>query len=250
MPIDKMLDSFDEAVADIFDGACVLVGGFGPADGTPSYLIRALVKQGAKNLTLVLNFAGFGSDAERYYANFEARRTPPDFVDAGILVENGQVKKAIASFPVSPTPRFRTPFQKMVEAGEAELEITSQGTLAERIRAAKAGIPALYLPVGLGTIMEKGKETRTFDGLECVLEYAINADFALIKAHKADRWGNLVYRGTSRSYNAVMAGAAKVTIVEVNEIVQLGELSPEEIITPAVYVDRIVPRPRSRGSNA
>ncbi|MFC1894176.1 CoA transferase subunit A [Chloroflexota bacterium] len=243
MPINKILDSFDKAVADIFDGAVILVGGFGPADGTPSYLLRALAKQGAKNLTLVLNNAGFGREAERFYSELRRRKIPPSHADAGILVENGQVKKAIASFPVSPTPKFCTPFEIMVEAGEAEVEITSQGTLAERIRAAKAGIPAFYSPVGLGTTMAKGKETRTINGTECILEYAINADYALIRAHKADRWGNLVYRGTSRSFSAVMAGAAKVTITEVGEIVELGELSPEVIITPAVYVDRVVLRP-------
>lgn len=242
--MNKIVATCSEAVADIFDGSVIMIGGFGPGDGTPSYLIKSLEEQGAKNLTLVLNNVGYGRRLPKFWPDGRPRRLPPNYVDAGILVENGQIKKAISSFPVSPLPTVRTPFETALEAGSVQVELTSQGTLAERIRAAKAGIPAFYTPVGLGTVLEKAKETRTVNNMGCVLEYALNADFALLRANKADRWGNLVYRGTSRSFNAVMAGAAKVTIVEVDEIVELGELSPEIIITPAVYVDRIVLRPR------
>lgn len=243
MALNKICDSFDEAVADVPDGSVILVGGFGPADGCPSYLIRALAKQGAKNLTLVCNTPGHGRELfERLQAEGKTK-TPPNYDDGALLVKMGQVKRAICSFPTSPWPGAVNPLMERVAAGEIEVELTPQGTLAERIRAAKAGISAFYTPTSADTILEKGKETRLFDGTRNVLEYAIKADFALIKAHKADRWGNLVYRGTSRNFNPVMAGAAKVTIAEVNQIVPLGELDPEAIVTPGIYVNRLVARP-------
>ena len=151
------------------------------------------------------------------------------------------IKKAITTAPVSAI--YENTFERLLRAGEVELEMASQGSLAERIRAAKAGIGGVYVPVGIGNVLEEGKETKIIDGKKYILELPIKADFALIKAHKADRWGNLVYRRTTRTYNAVMAGAAKVTVAEVNEIVELGELDADDIHTPGIYVDRVVVRP-------
>jgi len=243
MAVNKIFDSFDEVVADVPDGSVILIGGFGPADGCPSYLIRALAKQGAKNLTLVCNTPGHGRDLFEMLQAEGKAKTPPNYDDGALLVKMGQVKKAICSFPTSPWPGAVNPLMERVAAGEVEVELVPQGTLAERIRAAKAGISAFYTPTSADTILEKGKETRLFDGRKNVLEYAIKADFALIRAHKADRWGNLVYRGTARNFNPVMAGAARVTIAEVDQIVPLGELDPEVIVTPCIYVNRVVARP-------
>ena len=244
--MNKIVPSFDEAVADIFDGATILIGGFGARDGTPSYLIRALARQGARDLTIVANSMGYGKEGLKILAQVTYFRSPPNFDDIGLLVENGQVKKGITAFPVR--PGIMTPFRKAVEAGEAEIELVPQGTLAERIRCAKAGIGAFYTSVGAGTVLGESKETRLINGKPHILEHSINADFALIRACKADRWGNLVYRGTSRTFNATMAGAAKVTIVEVNDVVELGELDPEVIVTPGIYVERVVPRPKENTS--
>lgn len=238
--MNKIVSSFEEAVADIFDEATVLVGGFGTRDGYPSYLIKALARQGTKNLTLVCNSTGYGSQIEK----MPWMKRPPGWVDVGILVENRQVRKAIASFTAGIVRSMRLPFEDALDRGEAELEMVPQGTLALRIWAGKAGIPALYVPTGADTVIEKDKETREFNGRKCLLEKSIYGDFALIRAHKADRWGNLVYRGTSRTFNAVMAGAAKITVAEVNEIVEVGDLDPEAIVTPAVYVTRVVARPK------
>ena len=257
MAINKLLDSFDKAVADVFDGAVILIGGFGPANGTPSYLIRALVRQGAKNLTLVGNTpgqgrmrptgaAGSGQAAGAPPPPGGPRRAPPNFDNGGLLVENGQVIKEICAFPGNTRPGFTTAFHEQLATGKMSVELVPQGTLAERIRAAKAGIPAFYTHTGAGTLLEKGKETRVFDGKKYLLEYAIKADFALVRAHKADRWGNLVYKGTSRNFNGAMAGAAKVTIAEVDEMVELGQLAPEAIHTPSLYVNRICSRKDSR----
>ena len=241
MPINKVVSSFDEAVADIHDGATILIGGFGAVGGCPSYLIRALAKQGAKNLTIVLNAGGLGTEIIRGMAS---RMLAPDwYMDAGLLVENGQVRKAIAAVPVSQTPAMVWPLEKRMLAGEAEIETVPQGTLAARIQAAKDGIAAIYTPTGPGTVIEEGKEVRVFDGRKHLLEYAIKADFAFVRAFKADRWGNLIYRGTSRTFNATMAGAAKVNIAEVDEVVPLGAITPEVVVTPAFWIDRVVPRP-------
>jgi len=246
MAVNKVFASFDEAVADVPDGSVILIGGFGPADGCPSHLIRALARQGAKNLTLVANTPGHGRDLFEMLQAAGKVKIPPDYDDGALLVKMGQVKKAICSFPLSPWPGAVNPLMEKVAAGEVEVELVPQGTLAERIRAAKAGISAFYTPTGIDTILERGKETRLFDGRKNVLEYAIKADFALIRAHKADKWGNLVYRGTARNFNAVMAGAAKVTIAEVDQIVPLGELDPEAVVTPSIYVNRVVARPSIR----
>ena len=241
MPINKVVGSFDAAVKDFFDGATVLIGGFGTPGGCPSYLMEALGKQGAKDLTIVCNNVGFGKELMQVVAMF--MKVPDWWYDGGELTNNRQVKKAIAAFPVLASPLLVSPFEKQLRAGEVEIDIVPQGTLAERIRAAKAGIGAFYCPVGPGTIVEKGKEVRVIDGRKHVLEYPIKADFGLIRAYKADRLGNLIYRGTSRTFNATMAGAAKVTIAEVDEVVEVGELDPESIVTPAIYVDRVAVRP-------
>ncbi len=239
MSINKVVHSFNEAVADIFDGAVILMGGFGPANGTPSNLIRALVKQGAKNLTLVANTPGFGRDLP---GTRPFRKTPPDYDDGGLLIQNGQVSKAVCAFPGTSRPGVPRPLHDKLEAGELEVEVVPQGTLAERIRAAKAGISAFFIPTGAGTVFEKGKETRVIDGRKNVLEYPLKADFALIRAHRADRYGNLTYQGTSRNFNPVMAGAAGITIAEADELVPLGGLEPEAIVTPGIYVDRVAVR--------
>jgi 3-oxoadipate CoA-transferase, alpha subunit len=239
MAINKILNSFEEAVADVFDGAVVFMGGFGPANGTPSNLLRALVKQGAKNLTLVANTPGFGRGPQS--AN-PSRKTPPNYDDGGILFQSGQVSKAICAFPGHARPGTPAPLYDLFNAGQLQVEMVPQGTIAERIRAARAGISAFYVPTGAGTVLEEGKETRYFEGRKNVLEYPLKADFALIRAHKADRYGNLVYQGTSRNFNAVMAGAAKVTIAEVDMVVELGDLDPEIIVTPSIYVNRVVSR--------
>ena len=235
MPINKIVASFDEAVADIQDGAVLLVGGFGPIASIPSYLLEAVARRGVKNLTIVSNTAGFGKDI---WANVFG--LPYDDLD--LLTKNGQVKKTIVSAPISQW--IENTWEKKVRAGEIEVEMVAQGTLAERIRAARAGLGGFYTYVGAGTALEEGKETKKIDGRKYLLEYPIKADFGLIKAHKGDRWGNLVYSGTSRTFNATMAGAAKVTIAEVDQIVELGELDPEAIVTPGLYVDRVVERPR------
>ena len=224
----------DDAVADIPDGATVMVGGFGHASDKPQNLIKALRDQGAKNLTLIANSSG---GAGRLGIGSLGGKP---FIDEEILVENKQIKKAICSVPASLVMSKPSSFEKQFLAGDVELEYVPQGTLAERIRAGGAGVGAFYTPTGVGTLTEEGKEKRVIDGKEMLLEFALRADFALIKAHKADTMGNLVYRGITRSFNAVMALAAKVTIVEVERIVEAGELDPEHVVTSAIFVDRIV----------
>jgi len=237
--INKVIASFDEAVKDIFDGAVILIGGFGPANGTPSNLLRALVKQGARNLTLAANTPGMGRVPE---SSRSFRKTPPDYDDGGILIQNGHVKKVICAFPGLNRPDMTAPLFEQWEAGTLEVEMVPQGTLAERIRSAKAGVGAFFIPTGAGTVIEKGKEKRAIDGREHIMEYPIKADFALVRAYRADRYGNCVYQGTSRNFNSVMAGAAKTTVVEADELVELGSLDPEVIVTPGIFVDRVVVR--------
>jgi len=234
MPINKIVSSFDEAVADIPDGATIMIGGFGTVASTASMLLEALARKKVKNLTTISNSCGFGKDVWKLLgAKF------PEDMD--VLVRNNCIKKAIAAAPVSSI--YPNNFEKKLRAGEVELEMLPQGTLAERIRAAKAGLGGIYTQVGLGTSVEKGKEVKIIDGKKYLLELPLKADFALIKAHKGDRWGNLTYRYTSRTFNATMAGAARVTIVEVDKVVELGELKADEIHTPGIYVDRVVERP-------
>ena len=219
--IDKIVASAAAAVADIPDGATVMIGGFGTA-GIPFELIDALIAQGAKNLTIVNNNAGNG--------------------DTGLaaLLKARQVRKIVCSFPRQVDSWV---FDGLYKAGEIELELVPQGNLAERIRAAGAGIGAFYTPTAYGTPLAEGKETRRIDGRDYVLEYPIHADFALIKALRADRWGNLVYRKTARNFGPIMATAAKCTVAQVSEIVNLGELDPEIVVTPGIFVSRVVAIP-------
>jgi 3-oxoadipate CoA-transferase alpha subunit len=216
--IDKISDSLATAVADVHDGATVMIGGFGNA-GMPAALIDALIEQGARDLTIVNNNAGNGETG--LAALLKARR----------------VRKIICSFPRQADSHH---FDALYKAGEIELELTPQGNLAERIRAAGAGIGGFFTPTGFGTLLAEGKETRLIDGRNYVLESPIHADFALIKALRGDRWGNLVYRKTARNFGPIMAMAAKVTIAQVSEVVALGELDPEHIVTPGIFVQRVV----------
>ena len=217
--IDKTVHSFEDAVADIGDGATILIGGFGNA-GMPSELIDALVAQSASNLTIVNNNAG---NAETGVA---------------ALLKTKRVKKIICSFPRQTDSWV---FDGLYRAGEIELELVPQGNLACRIEAAGAGLGAIFTPTGYGTLLAKGKETRTIDGRDYVLELPIHADYAFIKAEKADRWGNLVYRKAARNFGPIMARAAKCTIAQVREIVPLGALDPEVIVTPGIFVRRVIP---------
>ena len=216
--IDKTFESLERAVADVHDGATVMIGGFGNA-GMPAALIDALIAQGARDLTIVNNNAGNGETG--LAALLKARR----------------VRKIICSFPRQADSQV---FDALYRAGEIELELTPQGNLAERIRAAGAGIGGFFTPTGYGTLLAEGKETRLIDGRHYVLESPIHADFALIKAHRGDRWGNLVYRKTARNFGPIMAAAAKCTIAQVHEVVALGELDPEVIVTPGIFVQRVV----------
>ncbi len=243
MAIDKVVASSDEAVADVFDGAVILCGGFGCVGGVPSTLFRALAKRPVKDLTLVGNAPVLGRNAQEAAAR--TMQVPESFADGSLLLRNGQVCKLIVSVPAMAIYRMQEPFpivKALQEEQDIEIELVAQGTLAERIRATKAGIPAFYTRTGSVTFLEKGKEVRQFEDHQYLLEYAIKADFALIWAYKADRYGNLIYKGTSRTFNATMAGAAAITIAEVAEVVELGELDPETIVTPGLYVDRIVTR--------
>lgn len=216
--IDKTVESFAQAVADIHDGATVMISGFGLA-GMPDDLIDALIEKGSTDLTIVNNNAGNG--------------------DAGLaaLIKHKRVKKIICSFPRQADSHH---FDAAYKAGELELELVPQGNLAARIHAAGSGLGAVFTPTGYGTDLAKGKETREINGKHYVLEYPIEADFALIKADKADRWGNVLYRKTARNFGPIMAMAAKNAIVQVREIVELGDLDPETIVTPGIFVQRIV----------
>ena len=216
MSMNKVFASADEAVADIQDGATIMVGGFGLC-GIPENLIRALVKKGVKNLNTISNNVGV------------------DEFGLGLMLYAGQIRSHKGSYVGE-----NKLLEDMVLTGKIDLELIPQGTFAERIRAGGAGIPAFYTPAGYGTVVAEGKETREFDGRPYVMERALKADFALIKAWKGDRWGNLVYRKTARNFNPMMATAAKVTIAEVERLVEPGELDPDLVHTPSVYVKRII----------
>jgi 3-oxoacid CoA-transferase A subunit len=237
MPIDKTVNNFAEAVSDISDGSVVMIGGFGGAGGMPHLLMLALRDQGARNLTIIGNTAGIAAPTGFGWPE------GVEPIDHAVLIENGQIAKVIASFPVSGSVSRPNAFEVGFRAGEIELEVVPQGTLAERMRAAGAGIAAFYTPTAAGTMLAEGKESRMFDGREYVLEEALHADFALIRATTADTLGNLTYTGTSRTFNPPMAAAARVTIAEVDEIVEPGGIDPERVDTPAIYVQRIVARP-------
>ena len=216
--ISKVSPGIREAVAGIENGSTVMIGGFGRA-GQPVELIDALIEQGATGLTVVNNNAGNG--------------------ETGIaaLIGAGRVRKVVCSFPRQVDSQI---FDAKYRAGEIELELVPQGNLAERIRAAGAGIGGFYTPTGVGTLVAEGKETRTIDGRDYLLEYPLRADYALISAFKADRWGNLIYRKTARNFGPLMAAAAATTIVQVDEVVELGALDPESVVTPGIFVNRVV----------
>ncbi|WFF38487.1 3-oxoacid CoA-transferase subunit A [Moraxella nasibovis] len=216
--IDKSSQSLTQVMSQIKDGATILIGGFGPA-GQPAELIDALIDCNVKNLTIVSNNAGNG--------------------DYGLarLLKTGAVKKIICSFPRQADSYV---FDELYRAGKIELEVVPQGNLACRIQASGMGLGAIYTPTGFGTLLAEGKETRHIDGKDYVLEYPIKADFALIKAHKGDRWGNLVYNKSARNFGPIMAMAADVTIAQVGEVVALGELDPEHIVTPGIFVQHVV----------
>jgi len=241
MAIQKIYKTPDEVVADISDGATIMVGGFGHAIDRPQTLIKALANKGVKNLTLISNSAGVAGKL-----GIGSLGGKP-FIDEEILIENGQVRKVICSVPASLVMSKPNAFERLYREGKIELEYVPQGTLAERIRAGGAGLGGFYTPTGVGTLIERGKEKRTIDGKEMILEFALRADYALIRAYQADTMGNLIYKGIMRSFNAIMPQAAKITIVEVEEIVDMGKLDPEVIITPGIFVDRIVKIPREEG---
>lgn len=213
----KVQNSIDEAIRDIPDGATIMVGGFGLV-GIPEKLIEGLLRKGTKNLTVISNNCGIDDYA------------------LGTLLTTRQIRKMIASYVGE-----NREFERQFLAGELELEFVPQGTLAERIRAGGAGIPAFYTPAGLGTDLAKGKEVRAFNGKDYVLETALRADFSLVKAWKGDKSGNLIYNKTSCNFNPMMAAAGKVAIAEVEELLEVGELDPNFIHTPGVYVQRIIP---------
>ena len=216
--IDKISPSVEQALADVYDGATIMIGGFGGA-GQPAELIDGLIAQGAKDLVIVNNNAGNGD------------------VGLAALLKTGRVRKIICSFPRQADSWV---FDELYRSGKLELELVPQGNLAERIRAAGAGIGAFFTPTGFGTELAQGKETREINGRQYVLEHPIHADFALIKAEKGDRWGNLTYRKTARNFGPIMATAAKCTIASVHEIVELGSIDPETVVTPGLFVKHVV----------
>lgn len=213
--MNKVVASADEAVRDVFDGATIMVGGFGLC-GIPENLIRALAKKGTKNLTTISNNVGV------------------DGLGMGLLLAAGQIRKHIGTYVGE-----NKLLEQMVLEGRVELDLVPQGTFSERIRAGGAGIPAFFTPTGVGTMIAKDKETREFDGRLYLMEHALKADFAFVKAWKGDTWGNLMYRKTARNFNPMMATAAKVTIAEVEHLVEPGQLEPDMVHTPSVFVKRI-----------
>ena len=226
MPKSKLISGFAEAVAGIPDGATIAFGGFaGP--GTPFNLIRALLAQGARNLTCVSNTTGGAHQ--------------PRMPDIGMLVENGQVRKVVCSFTAATRTTDVLPFARFLEAGQVEAELVPQGTLAERLRAGGSGIPAFYTPTGVGTEIAEGRETRNFNGREHLLEHALPVDYALLRACQADEAGNLRYRLAQRNFNPVMAMAARTVLVEVEEeLLPAGAMDPDTVHTPGIFVHRLV----------
>ena len=216
--INKTFESIAAALDGIADGSIIMVGGFGTA-GMPSELVDGVIASGARDLTIISNNAGNGE------------------IGLAALLKAGRVAKVICSFPRQSDSYV---FDELYRAGKVQLEVVPQGNLAERIRAAGAGIGGFYTPTGVGTLLAEGKETRLINGRQYVFELPIHADFALIKAHRGDRWGNLVYRKAARNFGPIMAAAATCTIAQVHDVVALGELDPEVIVTPGIYVQRVV----------
>lgn len=224
--INKIVESIEVALAGVEDGATIMISGFGGA-GQPAELVDALTAQGARDLTIVNNNAGNGE------------------YGLAALLKAGRVRKLICSFPRQVDSHI---FDALYRAGKIELELVPQGNMAERIRAAGAGIGAFFTPTGYGTELAKGKETRQINGRQYVLEYPIHADVALVKAEQADRWGNLIYRKAGRNFGPIMATAAKCTIAQVYQTVELGSLDPENIVTPGIFVKRVVRVPRRQAA--
>ena len=218
--MDKRISGADAAIASLHDGATILMGGFGLC-GIPENLIAAVRRKGTKDLTIVSNNAGI------------------DDFGIGLLLQNRQVKKMVSTYVGE-----NKLFEKLVLSGELQVELNPQGTLAERLRAGGAGIPAFFTPTGFGTMVAEGKETRDFDGRQYVLERAIRGNFTFIKAWKGDRWGNLIYRKTARNFNPMMATAADYVIAEVEELVDLGQLQPDQVHTPGIFVNAILQGPK------
>ena len=218
--MDKLYLSLEEAIADVFEGASIMFGGFWYA-GFPLELTRALVEKGTGKLTVIAQSVGVGNDLD-------------------LLAQNGQIRRAIVNYAFFPSPTKVTYFERQLRAHEIKCEVYPMGTFIEKIRAGGAGIAGFYTPAGLGTVVAQGKEHRFFEGKECILETALKADFAFIHAYKGDRKGNLVYRHSARNYNPEMATAARITIAEVENLLEPGELDPDCIQTPGIYVDRIV----------
>jgi 3-oxoacid CoA-transferase A subunit len=236
--MNKVFSSAKEAVVDIFDGATIMVGGFhmGPAQ-SPGALIEAVYEKGVKNITLIIQTVANTQEHTK-------RVFPPDgLMMVGLWFEKKQVRKVITTWPFHPAYPGIGPFWQQYLAGKVELEVIPMGTFAEKIRAGGAGIGGFYVATGVGTDVEKGKEKKVIDGVEYILELPLKADFALIKGHKADKMGNLIYKGTNRNFNPAMATAANITIAQVDEIVEPGEIDPEIIITPGIYVHRLVQVP-------
>jgi len=219
--MDKTYPNIREAVSDVFDGASIAFGGFFTC-GTPIYLTEALAAQGAKELTVIAMSVGVGNE------------------EINLLLKNRQVKKVICNYPYYRSFSRRSLFEEMLKRGEVQIELYPMGTFAEKLRAGGAGIPAFYTPTGVGTVVAEGKETRVIDGKEVLLEYALRPDFAFIHACKADRSGNIVFRKTAMNYNPEMAKAARVTIAQVENLVEVGEIAPDNVHLPGIYVQRIV----------
>jgi 3-oxoadipate CoA-transferase, alpha subunit len=217
--IDKRAASPAAAVADVPDGASVMIGGFGEA-GSPIELIHALVDQGARDLTVISNNTGSGR------------------VGLAALIANGQVRRMICSYPRSANSMV---FPELFRRGEIELELVPQGTLAERIRAGGAGIPAFFTATAVGTVLAEGKEARSFEGRDYVMEHGLRADYALVRARSADRYGNLLFNRTARNFGPIMCMAARTAVVQVEELVEVGGIDPEAVVTPGIFVDRVVP---------
>lgn len=216
--IDKFVQSIGDALHDVRDGATVLIGGFG-AVGTPDALIEGLIAQGARNLTIIANNAGYGR------------------IGLARLLAEERVRKLVCSYPRIAGSVI---FEDLYKAGKLELELVPQGTLAERLRAAGAGVPAFYTATGVGTLLARGKEVRRIEGRDYLLESALSGDVALVDAWCGDRWGNLTYRATGRNFNPVMATAGRITIAQVHNRMELGEMNPESVVTPGIFVDRMV----------
>jgi 3-oxoadipate CoA-transferase alpha subunit len=241
--VNKAIATFDEAVADIPDGAIIGISNFAGIVMTPQNLIQAVARKSPKDLTIVTFFGGLGVKIREFLISAvgEEKASQRWYVDGAMLVEQGLVRKLISSFPFAPGVET---VKKEWEAGKLMVEELPHGTLAVRLWAAAAGVGGVYVRTGVGTVVEEGKEKRVFDGEEHILERPLQLDFALIRAYKADRYGNLIYRGVGRGVSAMMAKAASATIAEVDQVVGPGELDPEHIVTPSIYVHRVVQIPK------